>query len=56
MKATIVKCDLCKTDICDETGKCVFAVYKRVIDGQEYRFCCEAHADRFERERKRKKK
>jgi len=56
MKTTIVKCDLCKVDICDVTEKCVFAIYKRVIDGKEYQFCCQSHADRFERERKRKRK
>jgi YHS domain-containing protein len=56
MKATIVKCDFCKNDICDETGKCIFAVHKRVIDGKDYYFCCEAHADNFEKEVKKKKK
>jgi YHS domain-containing protein len=56
MKATVIKCDLCKTDICDKSGACVFAVHKRVIDGKEYHFCCQAHADRFEREKKGKKK
>lgn len=56
MNATVIKCDLCKTDICDEPRACVFAVHKRVIDGKEYHFCCEVHADRFEREMKRKKK
>jgi len=56
MKPTFVKCDYCKVDICDETGKCVFAIYKRVIDGKEYSFCCEAHAERFAKEKKKKKK
>ncbi len=56
MNTMVIKCDLCKVDICGESGACVFAVHKRVIDGKEYRFCCRAHADRFEREKKGKKK
>lgn len=55
MKTTVIKCDLCRADICDETGRCIFAVHKRIIDGDEYHFCCEAHANRFEKERKKKK-
>jgi len=54
MKTTFVKCDYCKADICDKTGKCVFAIHKRVVDGKEYYFCCESHADRFVKERKKK--
>jgi YHS domain-containing protein len=53
MKATFVKCDYCKAGISKETEKCVFAVHKRIIDGKEYLFCCEAHADRFEKEKKK---
>ncbi|MDH5783655.1 MAG: transcriptional regulator [Candidatus Bathyarchaeota archaeon] len=45
---TFVKCELCNIEISGE--KCVFAVYKRVIDGEEHCFCCEHHADEFERE------
>jgi len=56
VKTVFVKCDFCNVDICDETGKCVFAIFERVIDGKEYRFCCEAHADRFAKEKKKKKK
>jgi len=56
MKPVFIKCDYCRADIRDETGKCVFAICRRVIDGREYSFCCEAHADRFEREKKRQKK
>jgi YHS domain-containing protein len=56
MKATFIKCDYCKAGISKEAEKCVFAVHRRVIDGKEYLFCCEAHADRFEKEKKRKKK
>jgi len=54
MRPAIIKCDLCSVDMCDETGRCVFAVYKRLIDGKEYLFCCKAHADRFEKEKKKK--
>jgi YHS domain-containing protein len=54
MKAAFVKCDYCKTCISKETEKCVFAVYKRAINGKEYHFCCEAHASRFEKEKKKK--
>jgi len=56
MKPIVIRCDFCQVDICDEKGRCAFAVSKRVIDGQEYQFCCEAHADRFEKERKKKRK
>lgn len=56
MKPLFIKCDYCKVDFCDETGKCVFAIHKRVIHGREYRFCCKAHADKFEKEEKEKKK
>lgn len=54
MKATFVKCDYCKAGISKETEKCVFAVYKRVINEKEYHFCCEAHANRFAKEKKKK--
>jgi len=56
MKPTFIKCDYCKAEICDDTGKCVFAIHKRVIDGKEYYFCCESHANRFEKEKRKKKK
>jgi len=55
MKTTFIKCDYCKVDIQDKTGKCVFAIHKRVIDGEEYYFCCESHADRFKKEKKKNK-
>jgi YHS domain-containing protein len=45
---TFVKCELCKIEI-SGGEKCVFAVYKRIIDGEEHYFCCEHHADEFER-------
>ena len=56
MKPIFIKCDYCRADIRDETGKCVFAIHKRVIDGIEYHFCCASHAERFEREKKKKKR
>ncbi len=55
MKATFVKCDYCQECISKEAPKCVFAIHKRIIDGKEYQFCCEAHADRFEKESKKNK-
>jgi len=54
MKSTFIKCDYCKVDVSKETEKCVFAVYSRFINGEEYRFCCEAHADKFEKEKKKR--
>ncbi len=56
MKATVVKCDYCKEGAPKQKGNCVFAVSKRVINGKEYLFCCEAHANRFEKESKKPKK
>jgi len=51
---TFVKCAMCKTDVAEE--KCVFATYKRTIDGKVHYFCCENHAKDFESKIKRKKK
>jgi YHS domain-containing protein len=48
---TFIKCELCNIEISGE--KCVFAVYKKVIDGEEHHFCCEHHADEFERKRRK---
>ncbi len=45
MKSVI--CELCNFEIPGE--KCVFAVYKRTINGVEHYFCCEHHADEFEK-------
>jgi len=47
---TFMKCELCNLEISGE--KCVFAVYKRTIDGEEHCFCCVHHADEFERRKK----
>lgn len=49
-----VKCDLCKTEIC-EPEKCTFATVRRMINGKQYYFCCEAHAKEFEAKKKKKK-
>lgn len=43
----IVRCELCKVEVPGE--KCVFAIYSKKIDGKEYHFCCERHAEEFER-------
>ena len=42
-----LKCDLCNAKISGK--KCIFAVHKRVIDDEKYYFCCEHHANEFER-------
>jgi hypothetical protein len=42
-----MKCDLCNAEISEE--KCVFAVQRRTPGGEEHCFCCERHADEFER-------
>jgi YHS domain-containing protein len=47
------RCDLCNIEISGE--KCVFAVYKRVIDGKEHYFCCEHHANEYERKLREQK-
>jgi len=47
-----IRCELCKTEIC-EPEKCTFALVKRKIDGIQYYFCCEAHAREFEKKRKK---
>lgn len=55
MKTTFIKCDYCKAEFIDKTGKCVFAIHKRVIDDKEYYFCCKIHADRFAKKKEKKK-
>jgi hypothetical protein len=42
---TFVKCQLCDIEIDEE---CKFAVYKKVIDGQDYIFCCKRLADEYQ--------
>jgi hypothetical protein len=49
-----VTCELCNFEIFGE--KCVFAVYKRTIDGVEHYFCCERHADEFQKRTGKKSK
>lgn len=49
-----IKCELCNVEIC-EPEKCTFAIDKRMINGKEYYFCCEAHAVEFEKKTKKKK-
>lgn len=46
------KCAYCKAEISGE--KCIFAIYKRTINGKEHYFCCESHADEFKRKQGRK--
>jgi YHS domain-containing protein len=49
-RKSFMKCDLCNREISDE--KCELAAYKRVINGEEYSFCCRRRAQEFERTRK----
>ena len=49
-----IKCKLCNVEI-REPEKCRFAINKRIINGKEYYFCCEAHAVEFENNLKKKK-
>jgi len=44
---SFIKCDLCNKEISGE--RCELAAYKRVIDGKEQNFCCERHAEEFEK-------
>jgi YHS domain-containing protein len=46
-----MKCDLCNAEISGE--KCVFAVHRRTHGGVEYFFCCERHANEFEKKQAR---
>ncbi len=46
-----VQCGDCET-VKDEEGKCIFANEKRLIDGEEYVFCCARCADSFEKKHK----
>ncbi len=47
-----MKCEVCNAEFSNE--KCLFAECKRVIDGEEYYFCCKQHADQFERKIQKK--
>ena len=44
--STQVRCEFCEAKM--QTEKCIFAVYKRVINENEHYFCCTRHADQFE--------
>lgn len=48
-----VKCEMCDAEIPAE--KCVFATYKKVIDGKEYVFCCLRCQQKFLEEQKKEK-
>jgi len=49
----LIKCKLCNAEISDE--KCMFVAHKKVIDSEEHYFCCERHADEFERKGREQK-
>ena len=48
---SFIKCGTCDGEISEE--KCVFAIYKKNIDGKEYSFCCNRCADEFEKKQKK---
>ena len=45
-----VRCRMCNVEISSE--KCELANCRKVIDGEEYYFCCERHAEEFARKRR----
>jgi YHS domain-containing protein len=47
----VIKCKFCDAEVANE--KCMFAIYKRVIDSKEYYFCSEIHANEFEEQNKK---
>lgn len=51
MKA-FTKCEVCNVKI-PSRERCIFAVYKRTIDGEEHYFCCEHHAEEYEKKHKK---
>lgn len=40
-----IRCNQCNASILGDT--CQFATHKRVIDGEEYVFCCQKCAEKF---------
>jgi len=44
-----MSCDMCGHEVKEE--ECVFAIEKRIIDGEEHTFCCSCAAERFEKEK-----
>jgi len=46
MKA-FVKCEMCNAEV--PADRCVFATYRKVIDGKEYIFCCVRCAEAFKK-------
>ncbi len=44
-----IQCEQCKENITG--GKCAFAVYTHVIDGEEHVFCCKKCAERYQKKK-----
>jgi YHS domain-containing protein len=44
----VVKCEKCEAEV--TADGCVFATYKRRINGEEYTFCCSHCADKFQKD------
>ena len=53
MKKEFIQCEFCKTEIPSEA--CKLAAYSTVIDGKEYLFCCQQHAQRYLQKKKKTK-
>jgi YHS domain-containing protein len=53
MKTKFVQCEYCQTEIHTET--CALAAHTTVIDGKEYTFCCSKCADRYKKNKSKKK-
>jgi YHS domain-containing protein len=50
MKSRFMRCEFCNVEITDKV--CELSTYRKVIDGQEYLFCCRKCAERHEQRRK----
>ena len=48
-----VKCEICTAAISGE--KCIFAIYMREINGEKHYFCCENHANEYERQYRKRR-
>jgi len=48
---TFVKCEMCDVEV--PADKCLFATHKRIIEGNEYLFCCVRCAEAFEMKKKK---
>jgi len=54
VKPKFIRCEICKAEI--PADICEFAVYRAVIDGEEYVFCCAQLYKRYREKKKNEKK